>query len=86
VKIAASARKHYLRDNLTDEDVLFAVKHPIKIIQETDSQNKKLYIGVDKNVRMLEVVTVEFIENEEVIIHAMKMTKKYLKYLVGGEI
>jgi hypothetical protein len=84
MKIAKSARKHYKRDNLSDEDVLFAVEHPIKIIEETDFQNKKLYFGVDKKVRMLEVVTVEIIDDEEVIIHAMKMQKKYLKYLIGG--
>jgi hypothetical protein len=84
MKIAGSARKHYQRDGLTDEDVIFVVEHPIRIIRTLDDQSKELYLGIDPNLKTLEVVTVEFIAGEKVIIHAMKMTKKYLKYLVGG--
>jgi hypothetical protein len=85
MKIARSARKHYERDGLTDESVLFVVEYPIRIIHENDQQNKEVYLGVDPDLKMLEVVTVEFIDGEKVIIHAMKMTKKYLKYLIGGK-
>lgn len=40
-----------------------------------------LYIGPDRMGRMLEIITVDDIENGEVTIHAMRLRKTYERYL-----
>ncbi|MDR0520144.1 MAG: hypothetical protein LBG82_08900 [Clostridiales Family XIII bacterium] len=80
--IIDSARKHYNRENLKDEDVLHAVKYYIVKVPNFEGDiDKTLYIGTDTSVRLLEVIIVENIAGEEVIIHAQKLTKKYIHYL-----
>jgi hypothetical protein len=40
-----------------------------------------LYIGPDRTGRMLEVITVDDVDDGEVAIHAMKLRKAYERYL-----
>jgi hypothetical protein len=82
MKILPSARKHYASQNITDEDVLFVVENPIRVIVFDDENNRTLYLGIDPKIRFLEVVAVELVNGEDAIIHAMKMTKKYLNLLL----
>jgi hypothetical protein len=44
-----------------------------------------LYLGFDPKTRVLEAVTVEFRDDEETIIHAMKATKEHEKLLELGK-
>jgi hypothetical protein len=40
-----------------------------------------LYIGADRTGHLLEVITVDDIDDGEVAIHAMKLRKAYERYL-----
>ncbi len=42
-----------------------------------EDPDRWLYVGVDGAARPLEIVTVEGDDGEEVVIHAMKLRKKY---------
>jgi hypothetical protein len=80
--IIESARKHYFKEQLTDEDVLHAVKfYIVRVTNFEEDADKILYIGTDISTRLLEVIIVENRDGEEVIIHAQKLTKKYIHYL-----
>jgi hypothetical protein len=82
IKIIDSARKHYMNENLTDDDILHAVRnYIIKVLNFEDDPDKTLYIGTDISTRLLEVIVVENRNGEEVVIHAQKLTKKYIRYL-----
>jgi hypothetical protein len=80
--IIESARRHYAKEQLTDEDVLHAVRcYIVRVTNFEDDADKTLYIGTDISTRLLEVIIVENRDGEEVVIHAQKLTKKYLHYL-----
>jgi hypothetical protein len=75
VEIADSARKH----DLSDEDILHAVRHPIHIVP---GDRRDLFIGADRSGRLLEVVILDDDPNEDpVIIHAMPLRPKFHDYL-----
>jgi hypothetical protein len=77
IKIIDSARKH----GISDEDILFVISHSIEVIQIDDKPEKLLYIGFDRSLRVLEVITVLKINGEEIVIHAMKATQKVIDIL-----
>jgi hypothetical protein len=77
LKIIDSARKHHI----SDADIMYVVEHAIEVIQLEDEPEKLLYIGFDRSLRVLEVVTVVKINGEEVVIHAMKATQKVIDLL-----
>jgi hypothetical protein len=81
MKILPSARKHYANQNITDEDVMFVIENPIRVIAFDDENHRTLYLGIDPKIRFLEAVTIELVDGEEAVIHAMKMTKKYMHLL-----
>jgi hypothetical protein len=83
MKILDSARKHYQRDGITDEDVEFVVNHPLRRVYDFESQpDKILYLGLNHSLTVLEAITIEIADGEEIVIHAMKATKKHLEYLL----
>jgi hypothetical protein len=77
LRILDSAHKH----GIQDEDIIFAVEHSIEVIELEPDPQKLLYIGFDRTLRVLEIITVVKINGEEIVIHAMKATKKALKIL-----
>jgi hypothetical protein len=80
--IIESARKHYQKENLTDDDVIHAVRNFIlRVDNFENSSDKTLYIGTDISTRLLEVIIVERRDGKEVVIHAQKLTKKFIRYL-----
>jgi hypothetical protein len=86
LNIAASAMKHFSRDGITIEDILYIIENPVLVrVEETEPYLKQLYLGFDPKTRVLEAVTVEFRNNEETIIHAMKATKDHEKLLELGK-
>lgn len=77
LKIIDSARKH----GISDEDILYVISHAIEVIQIDEEPEKLLYIGFDRSLRVLEVITVLKVNGEEIVIHAMKATQKVLEIL-----
>jgi hypothetical protein len=74
-------RKSAFKHGITRDDILQILSYPVKVAKLEEDPNKWLYIGTGVSDRELEVITVEIYEDVEVVIHAMKLTKKYLKYL-----
>ena len=72
-----SARKH----GISDEDILYVISHAIEVILLEDEPEKLLYIGFDRSLRALEVITVLKVNGEEIVIHAMKATQKIIDVL-----
>jgi hypothetical protein len=77
LKIIDSARKH----GISDEDIIYVIEHAIEVIELEDEPQKLLYIGFDRSLRVLELITVVKVNGEEIVIHAMKATKKVLDIL-----
>jgi hypothetical protein len=75
VEIHSSARKH----GVADEDIRHAIEQAMSIdIQEGGTL---LYLGSDRDGRILEVVTLLRDDGSELAIHAMKMRKHYGRLL-----
>ena len=77
LKIIDSARKH----GISDEDILYVISHALEVIVIDDEPEKILYIGFDRSLRILEVITVLKVNGEEIVIHAMKATQKVIDVL-----
>jgi hypothetical protein len=77
IKIIDSARKH----DISDEDILYVISHALEVIELEDEPEKLLYIGFDRSLRVLEVITVLKVNGEEIVIHAMKATQKVIAIL-----
>ena len=77
LKIIDSARKH----GISDEDILYVISHAIEVLVIDDEPEKLLYIGFDRSLRVLEVITVLKVNGEEMVIHAMKATQKIVDVL-----
>jgi len=74
--ILDSARKH----GILDKDIIYALEHAyIKLNNFEDVAGKILYIGPNISATFLEVITVQVIDGQEKVIHAMKLIKKYVK-------
>jgi hypothetical protein len=71
VEIADSARKH----GVADEDIRHAVRYALRVVLHRD---QILYIGPDRNARLLEVVV---LDENDVAIHAMQLRPKFYDYL-----
>jgi hypothetical protein len=77
LKIIDSARKH----GISDADIIYVIEHAIEVIELEDEPQKLLYIGFDRSLRVLEVITVVKIGDEEIVIHAMRATQKVIDIL-----
>lgn len=73
VRILRSALKH----GCTSEDIAHAIASAWRRTQVGEDPTRWLYVGVDPASRPLEIVSVEGDDGGEVVIHAMKLRKKY---------
>ena len=73
-RLHASARKHFERDRLTDEAVLYAYEHALnsRPLDDEDDPRRWLVVGIDQSGRVLEMVVLVFDGGGELLIHAMK--------------
>lgn len=78
VRILRSALKH----GCAAADIAHAISGAVVRTRVGDDPDKWLYVGVDDSARPLEIVTIEGDDGEEVVIHAMRLRKKY--YPRGG--
>jgi hypothetical protein len=75
VEIRGSARKH----KVADEDIVHAVNHAL-VVAALDA-DKTLHLGPDRAGNLLEVVALSRVDQEPLVIHAMKMRSMYEPYL-----
>lgn len=82
-KLHASARKHFGRDRLTDESVLYAYEHALnsRPLDDEDDPRRWLVVGIDQSGRILEMVVLIFDSGGELLIHAMKARPQFLEEL-----
>lgn len=73
VKILGSALKH----GCTPFDIEQAVATPRRRARVGTDPTRWLYIGFDGAARALEIVSIEGDDGTEVVIHAMKLRKRY---------
>lgn len=73
MEIADSARKH----GVVDDDIRHAVRNAIRVVSQGD---RDLYIGADRDGRLLEVVVLDD-EEEPFAIHAMPLRRKFYDHL-----
>lgn len=75
-----SARKHYHRDRLDDDAVLYAAEHVLhsRPLDDEDDPRRWLMIGTDPAGRPLELVSLIYDDGYELVIHAMKARPQYL--------
>jgi len=77
-RIHPSARKHGIRD----EDIEHAIANAMRADEQED--DTRLYLGPARSAELLEVVSVDRGDGTEMVIHAMKMRRKYRR-LIRGE-
>jgi len=77
VEIFASAGRH----GVADDDIRHAVEHAVVAGEQDDG--KVLYLGADRSGNLLEVVSVVRDDDTEVVIHAMRMRRRYAPFLHG---
>ena len=82
-KLHASARKHFGRDRLTDESVLYTYEHALnsRPLDDEDDPRQWLVVGIDQSGRVLEMVVLIFDSGGELLIHAMKARPQFLEEL-----
>ena len=78
MRILRSALKH----GASPADIAHAISSAWRRTRVGEDPDKWLYIGVDGSARPMEIVTVAGDDGVEVVIHAMKLRKKY--YPEGG--
>jgi hypothetical protein len=82
IVILDSAYKH----GISAENILYCLLHYHNDIVIDDPPIKRLFVGFDNGGRALEIVAIEDDEQDRlVVIHAMKLTKKYYFLLNEGE-
>lgn len=83
LELHQSARKHYRRDRLTDDAVVYAANHVLSSwpLDDEDDPRRWLMIGIDSVGRALELVSLVFDDGYTLIIHAMKARRQYLDEL-----
>jgi hypothetical protein len=79
LRIFRSAHK----DGATDADIRHVLEHAIYAGEPNDQQ--VLYLGPDASGNLLEVVVAVRDDGTEVVVHAMRMRKRYRTLLTGGE-
>jgi hypothetical protein len=81
VRITDSARKHYAENDLTDDDVMHALRNFIRRYpQRVFDEGRLLLIGPDATGRLLEIVVVPA-DDPERIIHANLLQRKWFNLL-----
>ncbi|WP_141401499.1 hypothetical protein [Ornithinimicrobium cerasi] len=73
MRILRSALKH----GCTPADIVHAVASAWQRTQVGEDPDRWLYVGVDGSARPLEIVAVAGDDGAEVVIHAMKLRKRY---------
>jgi hypothetical protein len=74
VEIRPSARKH----GIADADIEHAIANYMYIANlESDVPTPVLYLGPDHAGNLLEVVVLERENDQDLVIHAMKMSSRY---------
>lgn len=68
-----SAYKH----GCSSEDIKLAMDTSLTVLRIGEDPDRRLYMGFDTRLRPLEIVTVMSDDGVEVVIHAMKLRKKY---------
>lgn len=66
-----------LRHGCTQADIAHAITGALQRTRVGEDPARWLYVGVDGSARPLEIVTIEGEDGTEVVIHAMKLRKKY---------
>lgn len=73
-----SARKH----GISDGDMCHAIAHSIVVlVVDRGPRGRAIHLGASPPGRLLEVVTVDEGEGKLLIIHAMAMRPKFMRYL-----
>jgi hypothetical protein len=73
MRIAESARDH----GVPDEDILHALRHPLRIIEEDDLS---MVLGPSRSAELLEIGVLD-LSTDPAVVHAMPMRPKYYPYL-----
>ena len=82
IVILDSALKH----GISEESIFFCLMHYHNDIVIDDPPVKRLFVGFDNVGRALEIIAIEDDEQDRlVVIHAMRLTKKYYFLLHEGE-
>jgi hypothetical protein len=82
IVILDSALKH----KITEESIFFCLMHSHNDIVINEPPVKRLFVGFDNMGRALEIIAIEDDEQDcLVVIHAMRLTKKYYFLLNEGE-
>ena len=83
-KVHASARKHFGRDRLSDEVILYAYEHALnsRPLDDEDDPRRWLVVGIDQSGRVLDTVVRVIDGGGELLIHAMKARAQFLDELV----
>jgi hypothetical protein len=79
VEIHRSARKH----GVADEDIFHAVANQVGTFDlDPDADPPKiLVIGPDRSANVLEVILLDFPDSPLLVIHAMRLTRKFYDLL-----
>ncbi|GBU29561.1 hypothetical protein R84B8_03134 [Treponema sp. R8-4-B8] len=81
IVILDSALKH----GISEESIFFCLMHSHNDIVINEPPVKRLFIGFDNIGRALEIIAIEDDEQDRlVVIHAMRLTKKYYFLLQEG--
>lgn len=83
LNLHASARKHFVRDRLTDEAVRYAYEHALnsRPLDDENDPGRWLVVGIDQSGRVQEMVVLIFDSGGELLIHAMKARPQFLEEL-----
>ena len=80
MKIRDSARRH----GIADPDIHHVIDNAVAagpVETNVEQIDGMIYIGPDRTGRLLEVITVDDVDDGEVAIHAMKLRRTYERYL-----
>jgi hypothetical protein len=79
MRIAESARKH----GISDKDIAFVYGNPITSMSSQEEPVIVMLFGFDTIGRGMEVAYVANDDEEDIVIHAMKIRPIYKRYLYG---
>ncbi len=78
MRVHDSALKH----GIDPADAMHAAERPVFLADlDEDNPGRQLRLGFDSSGRILEVVVLRFDSGEELVIHAMKARRHYLRLL-----
>jgi hypothetical protein len=78
--IKTEVKRSALKHGVAPEDSLWVIEHSVQIIRLQQVPPKNLYLGTSRDGRLTEVVAI--VEPEKlIVIHAMKMRRKFFKEL-----